>query len=376
MDKNQTHYLHPERQLDQIFWQVVFSLLVAGTSGVLLYYLWDHLGLPGSVESQWGWWQDIPAGLHSFASMGIPLAAWLPTAALGVIIHQAKPLESPESLHICHRALTLDAATYLLLPGFVLLPVLWRELGNGLAALGFAYLVLWTVKSVLLIWVLGRILAESQNLSPGKWLGLLSAAWVIIFIPAIWIMQTTPFSPREASFAQGALALLPDWIVSVEPLEGGCNLFYGVLLAPFTLFGERLGGVLLSSICGALCFSLLCAWLWRSGGIFAVICAALALGSVPVWSSFAKVGPETGWHAADGSRGLGHKEIGIRPVLRFTPLSAGSEFSAGSRGAHRMEHHGTAAGRLDQIELAPQGFDSSRLDRIGRQPYLAYGQTR
>ncbi len=282
----------PEHSLGQVFWQVVFSLLVACTAGVLLYTLWDHLGLPQQAQPLWGWSPNAPSGLGYFASICLPLATWLPTAAMGLMIRLAQPMRNEASVVVCFRILSLDAATYLLLPGFILLPVLWRELGNGLAALGFAYLALWTTKGVLLAWMAGEILPDAKKEDTVIWLGLLVSVWVLLLIPAMWVMQTTPLGMREAAYLKGALSWLPDWMAKVDARPVGGNLYYGVILAPFTLVGGRIGGILLSTLCGAASLTLISNWLWRSGRLAPVVCAALAVASAPVWSVFWSVGPE------------------------------------------------------------------------------------
>ena len=288
----QSAVLIPTRRPEPIFWQMVFSLLVAATSGILLYYLWDHLGLPLKAQPQWGWPESTSQGLRYFVAVGLPLAAWLPTAALGLVVHLTRPWQNPGVLQACRRSLTLDAATYLLLPAIVLLPVLWRELGNGLAAQGFAYLALWSAKAVLLAWVMGSILLRMENVTPRVWGGLTVGVWALIFVPGLWIAQASPILPSETAFLQGSLALLPDWLMKHEAQVGGVNLMFGVVLAPFALVGDRLGGILLSSACGAAVFSLLVHWLWRSRRQLSPLCTTLILASAPVAAVFWRVAPE------------------------------------------------------------------------------------
>ncbi len=144
------------------------GLLTSGLGSVLIWLMWAHLGLADRAQEGALAAVARPEGLRLFVSLAPALAVWLPSLVLDLLIFlwpgsrtEARPVR---------RALRLDAYSYLTLPAFLTLPLVWRELGNGLAALGLAYLGLAAAKGGLLIWVLWRGFL-SQGVEPGEGLG-------------------------------------------------------------------------------------------------------------------------------------------------------------------------------------------------------------
>jgi hypothetical protein len=272
-------------------WQALISLLVAAAAGLILHYLWEHLGLPEKPGPNWGWPKELPAGLIWFSTLGLPVMVWLPTAVLCLSAHLFSGISSPSVGKVCLRALTMDAATYLLLPAVLLLPVLWRELGNGFAAMGLTYFSLYSFKALLIIWVTWNLMTEHQS---GLRLQavLFGAGFTVFFLPLLWAWQATVFEPQEQSLITGALSILPGFGQSGEVAAQQGSLIFRMVLAPFALAGGRMGGLFLNALCAAGAVCLIRDWLYRTKLRFPSLAVGMIMLSSPIWACLGRVGPE------------------------------------------------------------------------------------
>ncbi len=267
--------------------QAGLSLVAAAVSGVLIYLLWGHFGLPLAPGPPF--WTPAPAqeGLRLFAALGLPLAMFLPTLVLSVLIRLLG--EGREAL--ARRVRFIDAATYLLLPVAVLAVVLWGYLGNGLLAFGLVYLGVVTLKALVLARLLWAGLLHPAGpgdggLGPRRKTAVFLVAWVVLAAAAAWTGQVSPPLAGEAAFTAHAGTLAAGGDVP------GAGL-YVHLAAPLFALGGRMALVLAQAGLAALLAVVLLAWLDRAGARPgpAATAVGLVLAAVPVLFATQMVGP-------------------------------------------------------------------------------------
>lgn len=177
---------------------VALGALAAGAAGLLIHLLWAHLGLPDAPPP--GFMADYakPYGMAKFMYLGFPLAAWLPTAVLAVLLSMSPA--PPEELNR-KRVLQLEALSYLALPLAVLLPLLWVQLGNVWLAMGLVFMGLVSFKAWLLAKVTwqGHLSPRIRSGSPPPWRALLA-----VFLGAATIFLLTAGFVQQAVSSVGA----------------------------------------------------------------------------------------------------------------------------------------------------------------------------
>jgi hypothetical protein len=127
------------------------GLLAAAVTSILLSLLWDHLGLPDRPQMGAMAAAAKPWGLKRFVCLAGPAAVFLPTLCLACLALLWPGDGQDGRAALAGQSLRLDALTYLGLPGLFVLVAIWRELGNGFAALGLVFLGLVAVKALLLL---------------------------------------------------------------------------------------------------------------------------------------------------------------------------------------------------------------------------------
>lgn len=348
-------------------------LLAALLTGLLVSMFWAHLELPdrplfGSLAAD-----ARPWGLARFAALAGPVAVFLPSLAL-VLMLLSLPREKAGDLP--RRALRLDALSYLILPLFLVLPLCWRSLGNGFAALGLCYLGVATIKGGALLHLWWRGFAPAQGHEdperPGwrSQLALFLALFTLLAALALWTDEALSTASDEVGYLIFAHSLAshatldpsqtlaghehqifywarwsPELGFALEQVRG---ILFPLLLAPPYFLGGRLGVLIFFAGLTAFTGVQLLAWL-RQVGLSrpaAAGAAGLALASAPVLLLSQQVFPDVPgmllvvlglrllwlmprrpWLA-----GLG---LGLVAVLltgiksRLSPLSAGLLLAAG-----------------------------------------------
>ncbi len=301
--------------------QVLLGLGAAALAGLMLHLFWLHWGLPdhplAAVEGG-----ARPQGLALFVSLALPTAVALPSLVLGVLVLLMPRPRADELARLIGRLLRLDAGTYLALPAFLLLPLLWRSLGNGFLALGLIFLGLVSIKSGL-----NLVLAWHGYLSPrarqgqGR-LAMRSrvALFLVVFsalgLAAAWTNQAVSTASDEVGYLTLAHSLshYGGWSVdrvvekrqyrqyywtrwsdrlafSIEKTRG--NLF-PLLITPFYAAAGRLGVLWFFAALMGLLACLLWEWLEEAGlePTAAGTAVGLVLLSAPVLIVSRQVFPE------------------------------------------------------------------------------------
>ncbi|MBI5521015.1 MAG: hypothetical protein HY910_00205 [Desulfarculus sp.] len=285
---------------------LALGLLAAALTGLLISLLWGHLGLPGQ-PGMGSMAQDArPWGLGRFAALAGPLMVFLPSLALVALLWLLpRGLDQEQARRLAHLALRLDALTYLTLPVFFALPLLWTNLGSGFAALGLCYLGLVTYKGGLLLHVWWRGFGAAA-LGPRGHLALWLALFTLLGGLALWTDQAVSTASDEVGYLIFAHSLARHgtldpaatlagqefkafyWGRWSHDLGFGLDQVRGVLfpllLAPAYFLGGRLGVMLLYAGLLALIAGQLLAWL-RQCGLRpgpAALAAGLTLSSAPV----------------------------------------------------------------------------------------------
>lgn|GEM_PF-696679 len=311
------------------------GLVAAGLAAVLIWLMWEHQGLPDRAQEGTLAAVARPEGLRLFISLAPPLAVWLPSLVLDLLIFLWPGPRDPA--HPARRALRLDAYSYLALPAFLVLPLVWRQLGNGLAALGLLYLGLAAAKGGLLLWVLWRGYlaqggARGRGLGPRRHLAVFLVGLTLLGPLAGWSHQALSSASDEVGYLLIAhsLARHATSDVSQAARDQEYRSFYwarwspelafsaqyagGVfpwLIAPAYGLGGRLGVLLFLAAILALTAGQLLAWLaecrLRPGP--AAAATGLVLASAPVLLISQQVFPDT--------VGMLLMVVGLRLLLRL-----------------------------------------------------------
>ncbi|MFH1057340.1 MAG: hypothetical protein V1797_01515 [Pseudomonadota bacterium] len=220
------------------------GLIAAAGAAGLTWLLWDQSGLGdralvGSLAAA-----ARPRGLRLFIALAPPLAAWLTSLVLGLILWLAPTAARGRQPELPRLLLRLDALTYLALPAVAMLPLIWSQLGNGLAALGLIHLTLITVKAALLAWALWRtrLIAAPE---PGRGLGfrrqaaVCLAAWVVLAPLAGWGHQALSSASDEVGYLLIAHSLARHHTSDVKPAVAANEqeAFYWARWSPELAFG-------------------------------------------------------------------------------------------------------------------------------------------
>ncbi|MCA1906161.1 MAG: hypothetical protein LDL11_06185 [Desulfarculus sp.] len=268
------------------------GLLTAALGSVLIWLMWEHLGLPDLAQEGALAAVARPEGLRLFVSLAPPLVVWLPSLVLDLLLF-LWPGSRAES-RPARRALRLDAYSYLTLPAFLALPLVWRELGNGLAALGLAYLGLAAAKGGLLVWVLWRGflvqgMEPGEGLGPRRQLAVFLVGLALLGPLAGWSHQALSSASDEVGYLLIAhsLARHATSDVSQAAKDQEYRSFYWARWSPELAFSTRhAGGVFPWLITPAY-------WLGGRLGVLLLLAAILALtaGQLLAWLSECRLRP-------------------------------------------------------------------------------------
>ncbi|MGD9125321.1 MAG: hypothetical protein PVG60_09520, partial [Desulfarculaceae bacterium] len=280
--------------------QVLLELAAAVGTGVLLYFFWMHFQLPQSAPAPY--WPEGPQrlSLGLFASLALPAAMWLPSAVLALTLKLCPNLGDTLQQEARRQVLSLDAASYLLLPLVLLVPLLWRYLGNGYVALALCFMGFLTIKAGLLLWTFWRGFLNWTALRVVGWgrshnAALFLTALVILFLATAWAQQTGGPSSAESGYLYSVQRLvgmpqdqgrrhqtgisMPDPGLKPPPRAGQAylgELFLG-FVAPVFWAGGRLGLVILAALWSAFLVVVMVKWLRRAGAPPGVAVAATGL---------------------------------------------------------------------------------------------------
>ena len=308
----------------RLAWQhLALGLLAAVLTSLLLSLLWSNLNLPdrpavGALAPD-----ARPWGLGRFVVLAGPLLLLASSLVLVCLLGLLpRELEPARAQALTRRSLRLDALSYLALPVFFVLPLVWRSLGNGFAALGLCYLGLATAKGCLLLHLWWQGFAKPAGvwpkaLSPRGHLALWLALFTLLGGLALWSDEAVSTASDEVGYLIFAHSLASHGTLDPsDTLKGqefkqfywgrwshdlgfGLDQVRGVLfpllLAPPYFLGGRLGVMIFYAGLMALLAGQLWAWLRESGlrpGP-AALAAALVLSSAPVLLLSQQVFPDT-----------------------------------------------------------------------------------
>lgn len=270
------------------------GLLAAAGAALLTWFFWGQSGLGdralvGSLAAA-----ARPRGLRLFACLAPALAAWPASLVLGLILRLAPEDVRRRRPDLPRRLLRLDALTYLALPACAGLPLVWSQIGNGLAALGLAYLGLIAVKAGLLVAALWRteLIAAPE---PGRGLGLKRqvavclAAWVVLAGLAGWGHQALSSASDEVGYLLIAHSLARHATSEVKAVveAGEHEAFYWARWSPELAFAaHQAGGVFPWLIAPAY-------WLGGRLGVLVFLAGllALTLGQLLSWLAECRLRP-------------------------------------------------------------------------------------
>ncbi len=347
--------------------QLGVGLAAALVCALLMGMLWAHQDLPDRPLLGAMGQAARPAGLRAFASLALPAVVFLPSLALALLVSLLPPQRRSWALPAVRRALRQDAASYLVLPAMLLLPVLWRELGNGFLALGLLFMGALSFKAaVLLRFLWGGLLkpwpGESGRLGARGQVAVFVAAMVVLGFAAVWVNQAVSTTAEEAGWLLEAEALQrgPDFAESSQEQRQAAREFYwsggpeqavpppgqdtlfALFIAPVQAVGGRLGVLLLFAALMAAMACQLLAWLEEVGAPrgAAAAAAGLVLLSAPVWVAGQQVLPDvpamllfvlglrllTGLEGRSPSAALGLAVVAAALAglkLRLAPLAGG-----------------------------------------------------
>lgn len=284
---------------------VAASLICA----LLLEMFWAHQGLAdrpllGALAQA-----ARPQGLEFFVTLALPAAVFLPSLILAIIIWLLPPERRGQVEPEIREALRQDAVSYLILPAMLLLPMVWRELGNGFLAAGLLFLGALTFKTSIvlrLLWKahLRRRPGQDDAMSFRGQAAVFVALWMVLGLAAVWVNQAVSTTGEEAGLLLEAEAYRrgPGFVASQEdqrlaakefhwPLEEGqapprmkSGGVFALFIAPLQAAGGRLGVLLFFA--GLLAFTGLQVLLWlEEAGLPrgpSAAAAGLVLFSAPV----------------------------------------------------------------------------------------------
>ncbi len=304
--------------------QAALGLMAAVFSGLMLSLLWQHLGLPDR-PSEGGIMAAAakPWGLKAFVCFAGPAAVATPSLVLAALALLLPGRGQPGPAALAGRLLRLDALTYLGCPALFALVFIWRELGNGFAALGLVFLGMVTLKSILLLRLLwqGYLSAEARAAEPAgqAWrrrLAVFLAAWTILGLLAVWNEEAISSASDEVGYlllthslvSRGSFNVFPAmekqeylsfyWARFSPELgqspETAQAWIFPFLTAPAYWLAGRLGVMLLFAGFMALAAWQLLAWLEEAGLKPGPAAAGtgLALASAPVLFMSQQVYPD------------------------------------------------------------------------------------
>lgn len=314
-DKQNTSELAPRTLLLLFGVSLAACLLCAG----LLNLFWAHQGLPDHPSLGALAQAARPEGLELFVTLALPAVVLLPSLAMAIIIALIPLERRSNSLPAVREALRQDAASYLILPVMLLVPMLWRELGNGFLAVGLLFMAALSFKATILLrllWSTHLLLASGQEsaLSGRSQTALFVAAWVVLGLAALWISQAVSTTSEEAGWLLEAESLRrgPGFMASQQDQLQAAKAFYwtedsraalpeisrdtvfAFLLSPLLAVAGRLG--VLIAFAGFMAFMAcqLMVWLEESGlprGPAAAATGLIVL-SAPVWVAGQQVLPD------------------------------------------------------------------------------------
>jgi hypothetical protein len=291
------------------------SLLCA----VLLRLFWAHQGLPDFPSLGALAHSAKPEGLELFVSLALPAVVLLPSLVLVLMITLIPLDQRSVALPAVREALRQDATSYLLLPVMLLVPVLWRELGNGFLAVGLLFMAALTFKAAIILRFLWNtfLLPSPGNQSPLKGRGqvaLFLVVWVISGLAALWINQAVSTTNEEAGWLLEAESMTrgPGFAASSQDQLQTARAFYwpknsetalpniskdaffAFLISPVMAGGGRLGVLIAFSAIMALLACQLLVWLEEAGiqrGPAAAATGLLMLAA-PIWVAGQQVLPD------------------------------------------------------------------------------------
>jgi hypothetical protein len=294
---------------------LVASLICA----VMLKLFWAHQGLPDHPTFGALAQSARPEGLELFVSLALPAVVLLPSLVMVVMVALIPLEERARTLPAVRVALRQDAASYLLLPVMLLVPVLWRELGNGLLAVGLIFMATLSFKTTILLRLLWKAHLHSNQekrapLSGRAQAALFLSVWVIAGLAAVWINQAVSATSEEVGWLLEAEAMMrgPGFTSSSQdqlqsarayfwpevdetPLpQISKDAFFAFLISPLIAAGGRLGVLIAFAAILALIACQLLLWLEEAGiqrGPAAAATGLLAL-STPVWVASQQVLPD------------------------------------------------------------------------------------
>ena len=182
----------------------ILELAVCAASGIIIYYLWANLGLPDFPPAEYFSGQGArPTRLRLFASLFLPASFGLPSLALCVMGWLL-----PSSLrgrNVLARSLKLDAASYLLLPVTILIPLLGANLGDWYLAIGLCILSMALFKGCILLDLLWKGFLRPSSRQTGPLVLRARAALVValsapLILAAAWVDQSVSAAGDETGY--------------------------------------------------------------------------------------------------------------------------------------------------------------------------------
>jgi hypothetical protein len=285
----------------------------------LINLLWVHQGLPdhhvmGALAQA-----ARPQGLKLFVTLALPAAVVGPSLALVALILLIPIERRAQAQNAIRSALRYDAVSYLMLPVMVLLPVLWRELGNGFLATGIIFLGALSFKAAIIVRLLWKahlrpLSGDEQAISARAQAAVFIAAWLVLGLAAAWTNQAVSTTREEAGWLLEAEAMRrgPGFAESRQAQFQATRGFYwnggseaafpqiskdavfALMIAPLLTAGGRLGVLIAFAGLMALMASQLLAWLAEAKVARepAAGATALILFSAPMWVAGQQVLPD------------------------------------------------------------------------------------
>lgn len=285
----------------------------------LINLLWVHQGLPDHPAIGALAQAARPQGLRLFITLALPATVVVPSLAMVALILLI-PVERRAGAQTAIRvALRHDAVSYLMLPVMVLLPVLWRELGNGFLATGIIFLSALSFKAAIifrLLWNahLRPLSGDSQAISARAQAAVFIAAWVVLGLAAAWTNQAVSTTNEEVGWLLEAEAMGrgPGFSESRQAQFQATKGFYwnsgseadfpqiskdavfALMVAPVLTVGGRLGVLIAFAGLMALMACQLLAWLAEAKVAREPAAGAtgLIILSAPIWVAGQQVLPD------------------------------------------------------------------------------------
>ncbi len=297
------------------------GLLASLLCAILLNLFWAHQGLPDHPSLGALAQAARPEGLELFVTLALPAVVFLPSLVMALIVALIPLEQRAGALPAVREALRHDATSYLLLPVMLLVPVLWRELGNGFLAVGLLFMAALSFKTAILLrllWNTQLLPAPTQEnegiLSGRAQVAVFLVAWVVLGLAAVWTNQAVSTTSEEAGWLLEAEALRrgPGFVASGQDQLQAAKAFYwpgnsetalpeiskdtlfAVLVSPVMVAGGRLGVLLAFAALMALMACQLLVWLEEAGiqrGPAAAATGLLVL-SAPIWVAGQQVLPD------------------------------------------------------------------------------------